>query len=336
MHESKSTCSAKGGQATWRRYVGIGLGAAAVMLPSSVLATTVLFVGNSFTQSAGNSGTNYNAANITDANNENTGGVPGIFKKMATEGGFNNVSVTIEAVGGQTLAYHYANKASIIGGTSWDFVALQEYSTRPLTSASGDGNGTNIAAFRSAVQNRNTLIHTKNPAAKVLLYETWARPDKIMGGYFPNLQAMQTQLKNSYSAAATDFGLAGYAPAGDAFLQAITNGLANDPTTPASEGPVTLWNSDNYHASAYGSYLVASIFYEEILGGDARTLPTGAGSAVAGLGLNAVYADQLQDIAHQYAQTPEPSAALLIMLGASFFGICRKRAPGCGSEKLRD
>jgi hypothetical protein len=295
------------------------------MLACGAAGASILFVGNSFTQSAGNAGSSYNAANITDANGTGLGGVPGIFKKLATEGGFLNVDVTIEAVGGETLAYHFANKSAVLG-QNWDWVVLQEYSTRPLTSPSGDGNGTNIAAFRSAIGNIENLVLSRNSAANILLYETWARPDKISAGWFPNLGSMQDQLRAAYSAAASDFQLAGWAPVGDSFLETIRLGFANDPTTATNEGPIPLWNGDNYHASAYGSYLAASVFYARILGGDPRALPTGAGSAAAALGLNAAYADQLQQVAYTMTQpVPEPSAALLACAGSALFFCGRRR-----------
>ncbi|MES2571761.1 MAG: PEP-CTERM sorting domain-containing protein, partial [Verrucomicrobiota bacterium] len=159
-------------------------------------------------------------------------------------------------------------------------------------------------------------VSLKNSSTRLLLYETWARPDRIAAGYFPNLSSMQNELRASYSAAATDLGLHGWAPVGDAFLETIAVRLANDPTTALNEGPLNLWNSDNYHASAYGSYLAANVFYAKILGGDPRALPTGAGSAAAGLGLNSVYADQLQEIAYKMTQTvPEPSTVVLFGMG---------------------
>jgi hypothetical protein len=295
-------------------------------LVASGNASSVLFVGNSFTQSAGNAGQAYNAAAITDANGTGIGGVPGIFKKLAMEGGFLEVNVTVETNGGQTLAFHLATESETIGSQAWDWVVLQEYSTRPLLSASGDANGTNIAAFRSAISEIKNLTALKNSSTRLLLYETWARPDKIAAGYFPNLASMQNELRSSYSAAANDLGLQGWAPVGDAFLQGIAAGLANDPTTAFTEGPVSLWNSDNYHASAYGSYLAANVFYAKILGGDPRALPTGAGSAVAGLGLNSVYADQLQEIAYKLTQpVPEPSTGLLCGIGLLLSQMRRRR-----------
>lgn len=306
----------------------------AAFLASPAHATSILFVGNSFTYGANNAAQNYNAANITDANGTGYGGVPGIFEALATEGGFSNIHVTIEAVGGETLQYHYANKASIIGGQSWDDVVLQEYSTRPLTSPSGDALGTDIPDFDAAVGDIDALVKQKNPAVKVRLYETWARPDKVMAGYFSSLQAMQNQLHSSYSSAATEFGLAGYAPVGDAFMDAISLGLADDPTTTATEGPITLWNPDYYHASAYGSYLAADIFYAQILGGDPRTLPTGAGSAVAGLGLNPTYAAELQNLAYEVTEpVPEPGAAFMASLGLAGLWFGRRHLPARRQER---
>ena len=305
---------------------------ASLLLAPAAGATSVLFVGNSFTYSDGNAGTYYNSANVTDANGTGYGGVPGIFQKLSTEGGFTGVQVTIEAVGGQTLEYHNSSKATIIGGKSWDDVVLQEYSTRPLTSPSGDSNGTNVPGFLTAVTNLDNRVLAKNSAANVFLYETWARPDKINAGYFPNLQAMQNQLHSSYYTANSNSQLKGVAPVGDAFLQAVTLKLANDPTTAANEGPITLWNPDNYHASVYGSYLSASIFYAQILGGDPRTLPTGAGSAAAALGLNAAYADQLQNLAYAEAfPVPEPSTGVLAAVGVAGWWFGRRRIARKGS-----
>ncbi|MES2570114.1 MAG: hypothetical protein V4710_08670, partial [Verrucomicrobiota bacterium] len=165
----KKRWKAIGGLNRWHACIAAVLG----LLPARPAeATSILFVGNSFTQSAGNAGQSYNSTGIIDANGTGIGGVPGIFKKLALEGGFPEVNVTIEAVGGETLAYHYANKARVLGGTAWDWVVLQEYSTRPLTSASGDSNGTNIPAFRNAVSSINNLVVATNSQAKLLLYET--------------------------------------------------------------------------------------------------------------------------------------------------------------------
>lgn len=263
-------------------------------------ALDILFVGNSFTY--GNS--TYNNAAVTDANGTGYGGLPAAFKKLATEGGYANVNVTIEAVGGQSLTYHYTDKATLIG-KAWDYVVLQDHSQRPTTTFVGG----NVAAFRLAVQNLNALVKQYNPSVRVLLYETWARPDMVPT-YYSALSVMQSELRNSYSAAAADLGLHGWVPVGDGYMQALDTGLAYDPTQGAVAGKFNLFVSDNYHPSGHGCYLAACMFYSKILGGDPRLLPTGAGSAASALGLTATDAANLQQIACSLVPPPSTPAAI--------------------------
>src|SRR5438876_735754 len=119
--------------------------------------TNILFVGNSYTYGAcGADG--YNSAAITDANGTGMGGVPGVFKKMTTQAGLTNYNVTIEAVAGQSLSWHYANKSAIIGQTNWDLVVLQDQSTNPLPTSHG-GDPTD---FNAGVSNLVHLIIATN------------------------------------------------------------------------------------------------------------------------------------------------------------------------------
>lgn len=260
--------------------------------PIASATKSVLFVGNSFTYAPPIS--SYNSSQVTDLNNSGYGGIPGVFKKMATEGGYPSIAVYCELDGGQTLQYHYENKASLIG-QSWDWVVMQELSTRPLTSYSGG----NVAAFRTAVQNLKQLVVSKNANVNLLLYETWARPDLITAGYYKNLRAMQDELYTSYTNAASDFTFSGCVLVGEAFLKAISYGYADDITTTPVEGPIDLWYTDNYHPSAHGAYLSAAMFYSTILGGDPRTLPTGSGSSANDIGITATNATYLQAVAYR-------------------------------------
>lgn len=272
---------------TTRRFVYTALWLLPILVASQALATDVLFVGNSFTFGYNS----YNKQAIIDANNSGKGGVPALFKKLADEGGFADVNVTIEAVGGQALSYHYKNKSAIIG-KRWDYVVLQDYSTGPLTSHPAG----NLTAFRQAVRNLNTLVKSRNASVRVLLYETWARPNLVPAAY-PTLHAMQAELTAGYAGAVRDFALHDWAPVGSAFLRALDEGVAHDSkSVPAGE--ITLWAGDHYHANAYGAYLAALVFHVKILGGDPRKLPTGPDSAVAGLGLDPDHAKKLQEIAY--------------------------------------
>lgn len=257
--------------------------------------TNILFVGNSFTQGSG-----YNSAGITDENGTSNGGVPGIFKKMASDLGYS-CNVSIEAVSGMTLDYHYTNKSAIIGQAKWNLVVLQDYSTEPTTTAG------NIAQFETSVGQLKTLITGANPNAKIMLYETWARPDLCsLGGsnVFPSLDAMLSQLRDDYYDAASVYNLYGVAPVGDAFAKAIALGYADaNPYNGIDSGKFNLWGPDYYHASNYGYYLAGAVFLEKITGLDPRLIPTGSGSAANGLGIFPTYAGYLNSVAYQVASS---------------------------------
>jgi len=267
----------------------------------------ILFVGNSFTYSA--TASSYNTANVHDENGTSQGGVPGIFQKMTSGLGYS-ANISIEAVGGQTLAYHLANKSAIIGQSKWDIVILQGFSTEPTTI--GD-----VAGFNNSLAQLKSLILGANPNAKIYLYETWARADLCsLGGSsnFPSLAAMLNQLHANYYAANAAFGFQGVAPVGDAFALAISSGYAMpNPYTPVS-GKWDLWWTDNYHASTLGSYLSAAVFAAQIAGLDPRYIPTGAGSAAAGLSISAADAANLNLVAYQITATApaitSPSATI--------------------------
>jgi hypothetical protein len=259
-----------------------------VLAAFNLHAIDVLFVGNSFT--FGHS--DYNHAAITDANGQGHGGVPALFKKMADEGGFADVNVTIEAARGQNLDHYLKGKASLIG-QRWDYVILQDHSLRTLANHPGG----NVAAFRRSVQALAELAREHNPSARVLLYQTWAFPTLVPEVY-ASMRIMQDEIAAACSAAVADFSLAGSVPVGEAFMQALETGLAYDPAQGPEPGKFNLYVRDNLHPSKYGCYLAAALFYAEILGGDPRQLPTGAGSGAARLGIKPAEAAGLQHIAH--------------------------------------
>jgi len=238
----------------------------------------------------------YNAANITDANGSGYGGVPGIFKHLATTAG-RNYSVTIEAVSGQTLAYHAANRASIISRAGWDVVILQEYSTLPVPAARG-GNPTLFAqGLASVVQ----LVKSNNPNATIYLYETWPRPDQVYPTgapyYGQDIRVMQVDLRDAYNAQSAVIKAAGIAYVGDSFVKAINAGVADgNPYDGIGTGKVDPWASDHYHASAYGSYLSAVTIFSKVTDIDPKTVTNGAGTAAAGLGISSSVASSLQAV----------------------------------------
>lgn len=250
-------------------------------------AQQVVFVGNSFTFYPGVKG----IGKVVDLNGGKGGGVPEIFDVLARAGG-HAPEVHMETVGGKNLRFHYLEKDFLLD-RAWDAVVLQDYSTGPLI----EGDDTkSYDSFRLYLLRFKTLFTAKNPGVKIWLYETWGRPDLVMKGRFDSIATMQAGLNKGYSEAARDFGFAGYAPVGSAFLAAVRAGLADDPSTPEVEGPLSLWGPDHYHQTQVGTYLSALVFYAGIYGEDPRSLPADNAAAVAS-GLTAEQSRALQALA---------------------------------------
>ncbi len=160
-----------------------------------------------------------------------------------------------------------------------------------------------------------------NAATQVWLYETWARPNLVVGAlvadtddttgavtttgvaapaYYASLEDMTADLKAAYEGlAAANPAFAGVAPVGEAFLAAVQAGVATrDPyaADAGTDGKVDLWWDDNLHASEYGSYLAALTLFGRLTGLDPRSL--GAGDQVAAdLGITPAEAAALQAVA---------------------------------------
>lgn len=114
------------------------------------------------------------------------------------------------------------------------------------------------------------------------------------------LQVMQTDLHTNYYAANAANNLAGVAPMDDSFMRAFVEDVGN-PTSysAAPAGTLNLWDTDQYHASKYGSYLAATVMYAQITGLDPRLILTGPSSAAAGLGISSYDASRLNTIAYE-------------------------------------
>ena len=258
----------------------------------AVCAQSVLFVGNSFTFVP----RAYGAGTVTDLHGKNTGGIPAIFKKLAQQAG-KDPQVSSELSGGKTLEWHYTNHADKID-QAWDIVVLQEYSSRPLVSPAGGGVSTNRASFLKYAQKLVELVRAQNPDVEVYFYETWARPNLVLKGYFEKITDMQDELRDAYSQATEVNEAAGMFSVGDAFMEAVSRGVSDDPSTPEKEGEICVWGQDKYHQNQYGAYLSALVMVRTIYGIDTRELSVGEGSAAAGLELDPEAAQALQLIAY--------------------------------------
>ncbi|WP_201987577.1 DUF4886 domain-containing protein [Hymenobacter rubidus] len=283
----------------------------------------ILFVGNSFFHGKYPPVLNYNAENVKDENFglpkedprfENHpeepgpwGGIPGIFKKLTDEAGLN-YEVHIESISGKTLKFHYDNVLPLIQQPRWNTVVLQENSAYVLpTRRTG-----HPEVFREYAAKLEQAVHTANPAARLYLYQTWARADMhyTPKGAYAGLpvDSMTADLHAAYyGVLQQDPKFSGVAPAGDAWLRAIEAGVATrNPYTPEA-GKINLWGPDYYHPSKWGCYLNACVLLAEITGKDPRTLGAGE-QAAAALGIAPAEAVSLQRIAYEQVRTARPTA----------------------------
>jgi len=273
--------------------------------------TVILFVGNSFFHGAFEPVLSYNSQAVTDENYRPTprrgaehgegpwGGIPGIFKKLTDEAGLH-YEVHLEAISGQTLQFHYDSALAVIKQPRWNTVIMHDYSTGPVPAHHGG----QPARFYTYATKLEQAVHEANPQAKIYLYETWARADltypadKNYTGL--PLDSMTTNLHRAYyQEAAQDKDFAGVAPAGDAWLRAVRQGLADPNPYDATEpGKVDLWGRDHYHPSTYGAYLNACVVLAEVTGYDPRKLGAQE-QAAAALGIAPEVAVRLQKIAYE-------------------------------------
>jgi len=215
---------------------------------------------------------------------------------MATTAG-RNYSVTIEAFSGQTLAYHAANRASVISQAGWDVVVFQEYSTLPVPTARG-GDPTLFAQGLASV---TQLIRSNNPNVTIYLYETWPRPDQVYPSgtpyYGKDIRVMQIDLRDAYNAQSDIIEAAGVVSVGDTFIRTVDADAADgNPYDGIEADTVDLWASDHYRASVYGSYLAAITIFSKVTSIDPKTVTNGAGTAAAGLGISSSVASSLQAV----------------------------------------
>lgn len=296
-------------------------------------ASSILFVGNSFTYGEAAGGPNlvqpFGSSTVTDLNGTNVGGVPALFKSFTLQAGLS-YNVSLETVGGTGLDYHYNNKLGLLN-KPWDDVVLQSYST---LDASKPGDPTTLIQYSKLFAD---ALHAQNPAVSIHLDSTWSRADQTYlstGHWFGRpIDAMEKDVQAGYDAAKANSPLiSDVIPVGAAWNRAFQTGFADpNPYDGITPGQVNIWAPDSYHASVYGYYLEALTEFGDITGLDPRGL--GASElAAASLGITSAQAVTLQGIAHDQlaAAVPEPASILMMVIG--FFGLAwfGKRAAQAG------
>lgn len=225
-------------------------------------ALNIIFFGNSYTMAVGSS-------EAVDLN-----GIPGIVQSIAEAAAYQVPNVQRTATGGKTLEWHCENSLQNIDNPSqlkesddivWDFVVLQDFSTRPLAVKElyeGDTDSGEPALTFKYGEEIVSNVREKSPNAQVVMYETWARHGSLENFYpapFKNTSQFQNQLRSSYKMAADYIDMiqgekiSRVAPVGDAWSKLD---FARD-----------LYCDDRHHASAKGSLLNAMVIFRTIYGG---------------------------------------------------------------------
>ncbi|MBN1511538.1 MAG: hypothetical protein JXB13_05945 [Phycisphaerae bacterium] len=267
----------------------------AVLLPATAAQAAklnLLFYGNSFTMGSGS-----------------TRSVDALVKDIATAAGQTTPNVVSGAQSGWTLGQHLATNTGIITssiapGQTWDYVILQDYSTRPTHIG-------NLAAHGADFVSMYQAVAAHSPAAKVIGFETWARAPghEFYTGASPSFPGgpaqMQQELRDGYNLSTGDVNaLAGagtslVAPVGDAW---------------ESTGWSNLHSGDLYHANNRGTLLAALVIYGNIYQDDVSDI--NLTSVLTSLSMPSAYGAYLADVADQFI-VPEPSVALLLVFGSA-------------------
>lgn len=256
------------------RPVLVVLAAAALQAPTAAFATTILFVGNSFTYGEPAGATpvvkNYRPDTVTDLNGTGLGGVPALFKAFTVQAGLD-CTVSLETAPGMGVDYHYTKKYGTIV-KPFDVVVLQSYST---LDAHKPGSPETLVKYTGLLAQ---AFHEQNPKVDVRLDATWSRADqtyKFTGAWYGQpVSQMALDVRAGYDKAARASNLIkGVIPVGQAWNRAIASGVADpNPYDGIDAGKINLWAPDNYHASSYGYYLEALTIFGQVTGRDPRAL----------------------------------------------------------------
>ena len=231
-------------------------------------ATGVLLFGNSYTD-----------------NSRPDTRVADLVRELAAAAGRPPVVTGVRAPGGETLAGHAAAvdqaavRAMLPAGQAADLAVFQGQS---LEAAAGTVGTETVARFRQGAYDLAADVRGAFPAARVVLYETPARPASAADfypGFYPAPVAMQADIRDGYLGALGGlrerFGPAvEIAPAGEAFGEL---GFAAD-----------LYLDTGGHPSARGALAVALTVYATAFDDNVSDIPAAAaGPLLASRGLTA-------------------------------------------------
>jgi hypothetical protein len=250
----------------------LGLALCLLLVRGNAVASSILFIGNSFTFGFGSAVRFYRADTVTDLNRQGIGGVPALFKSFADQAGLS-YDVYLETQPGVGIDWHLEHKNDAIGQRPWDTVVLHGYST---LDESKPGDPTVLIA---SVRQMAELLRARNPAVELRLIATWPRADQIYdpkgAWYGKPIEAMTQDVRAGYNQAVAAIpGMkAVVIPVGEVWVRAMHTGVADsNPYDGIDANKVDLWSYDHYHASTYGYYLAALVVFGSVTGRDPRSL----------------------------------------------------------------
>lgn len=243
----------------------------AFIAPVAEAATSVLFIGNSFTYGHGSALRYYRSETVRNLNREGQGGVPALFKSFTQQVGLY-YDVAIETRGGTGIYWHVLNRLSVITQQPWDIVVAHGYST---LDAQKPGNPNQLV--QTALELAQAL-HAKNPKADLRLEATFPRADETYGPkgacYGKTIGDMAKDVRAGYDLASKSSPvIKGVIPVGEAWVRAMDAGVAdNNSLDGIDPGKLNLWTYDNYHASVAGYYLKGLVVFGALTLQDPRSL----------------------------------------------------------------
>jgi len=275
--------------------------------PIAEAATSVLFIGNSFTYGHGSALRFYRADTVRDLNREGQGGVPALFKSFTQQVGLE-YDVAIETRGGTGIDWHLLNRLSVITQQPWDVVVAHGFST---LDAKKPGNPEQL--IQTAYDLAQALL-AKNPKADLRLEATFPRADETYGPkgawFGKTIGDMAKDVRAGYDLAAKSSSvIKGVIPVGEAWVRAMDAGVAdNNSIDGIDPGKLNLWTYDNYHASVAGYYLKGLVVFGALTLKDPRSL---GGNECSGfeLGLSVPQIKALEQVAYEQLKLSYPIKA---------------------------
>ena len=189
-------------------------------------------------------------------------GVPELVQLIAVEAGHRSPTFVAAHVGGSNLQFHASDpgQVALIGnslppGQTWDHVVIQGMSLEATNQV-----GNNPAVFRSNAVAIAGNVHNHSPAARAVMYQTWAR---AWGhAYYPipwaDPMVMHDIVRGNYHLAVGDIDAA--FGAGTAVNAAVGDGMALLEWDPAWYDP------DRSHPGPAMTLLAAMCIYTSIYG----------------------------------------------------------------------